>query len=109
MGGAMKAWLTACILGVGLQSPELPSQTEWRLGSPPGVYAMEAEGKATLADGASLTLRSVSAANQGGGSVLASIPADSLRGRRVILTGDLQTRDAADGASLWLRMDEGTA
>jgi C-terminal processing protease CtpA/Prc len=45
----------------------------------------------------------------GGGSVLASIPAESLRGRRVILTGDLQTRDVAGGASLWLRMDEGTA
>ncbi len=104
----MKAWLLACILGLGLQSPALPSQTEWRLGSPPGVYAMDASGTATLADGASLTLRSVSAANQGGGSVLASIPAESLRGRRVILTGDLQTRDAAGGASLWLRMDVGT-
>ena len=80
--GAMKASLMACILGVGLQSPALPSQTEWRLGSPPGVYEMDASGKATLADGASLTLRSVSAANQGGGSVLASIPAESLRGRR---------------------------
>ena len=50
----MKAWLVACILGLGLQSPALPSQTEWRLGSPPGVYAMDANGKATLADGASL-------------------------------------------------------
>jgi carboxyl-terminal processing protease len=99
----------ACILGVGLQSPALPAHTEWRLGSPPGGYTMEANGGATLADGANLTLRSVSAATQGGGSILASIPADSLRGRRVILTGDLQTRDAAGGASLWLRMDEGTA
>ena len=104
----MKAWLVACLLGVGLQSPALPRQTEWRLGSPPGVYAMEADGQATLPDGASLTLRSVSASTPGAGSVLASIPADALRGRRVIFSGELQTRDA-DGASLWLRMDEGTA
>jgi carboxyl-terminal processing protease len=105
----MKVCLLACLLSVGLQSSALPSQTDWSLGSPPGVYAMEAKGKATLADGASLTLSSVIATPPGGGSVLASIPADSLRGRRIVFAGELQTRDVTGGASLWLRMDEGTA
>jgi hypothetical protein len=81
------------------------SAAPWsRGGSDAAAYAMDARGSATDSAGASVLLRSTGATD-GFGSTGSSIPADSFRLGRVRLSGEVRTRGAIGGASLWLRVD----
>ena len=79
-------------------------------GTPPGAYTVtDTTGRITDPLGVSATLRARQGAPLEAGSFGAlsgSLPADTLRGRRVRVSGEIRTRDAG-GASLWLRMDGG--
>jgi len=67
---------------------------------------LEANGRATDSGGATISVRSAADATGVFASVSSRLPADSLRGKRVSISGELQTRGAAGGASLWLRVDQ---
>ena len=69
---------------------------------------MEASGSPTAADGANLTLRSTGANATGFGSVSSAVPADTLAGRRVRLSAEIETHDVSGSASVWLRADSGS-
>lgn len=96
------------VAAVQAQSP--PGQSTWTLPDAATTYSATASGRATDADGATLTLTK-SAAPAGGVAaaqfavVSATVPAEMLRGKRVTLRGELQTRNAG-GASLWMRVDK---
>lgn len=72
-----------------------------------GGYAVEITTPAVDPDGASLVLRSETADSSTTGRVATSVSADAARMRRVTISGELQTRDAPDGAALWLRVERG--
>jgi len=87
-------------------SPQLQA-SDWTLGGArPAAYVLEANGRATDPNGATLSLKSAGDASGIFGSVSSRLSADALRGRRVTISGELQTRGAAGGASLWLRFDQ---
>src|SRR5262245_31706728 len=88
----------------------LPAATDWRNGGAAAGYVMEASGLATAPGGAAITLRApAQVAPAGVGTTSSTIPADAARLRRVKLSGELQTAGVSGGASLWLRIDKGTA
>jgi C-terminal processing protease CtpA/Prc len=86
----------------------LPAASDWRNGNAAAGYVMEAAGRATDPDGATLTLRAP-AQPAGFGNTSATIPADAVRLKRITLSGELQASGVTDGASLWLRIDKGPA
>lgn len=87
------------------QSPQSLQASAWVLGgNAVSNYVMEASGLATDPNGATVSLRCVTAVSGGFGSGTSSISADATRQRRVRISGELQTH-GADGASLWLRVD----
>ena len=77
----------------------------WSSNGSAAGYVMEAIGRATDADGASVSLRSESAAAGTFGSAGSQLVADDIRGRRVSVSGELQTRGVGSRASLWVRID----
>jgi carboxyl-terminal processing protease len=82
----------------------------WVLGGTnPSGYVMTATGVATDAEGATLMLRSTTAAPTAFGSINDRTPADTLRARRVRISADIETRDVSTSASVWLRADSGTS
>jgi C-terminal processing protease CtpA/Prc len=103
---------SAAIIAIAVvQAPSSPGQSAWRLPDPATTYTATATGAATDAAGAALTLTKSAAPGSGTsaaearfGVVSATVPAEMLRGKRVTLRGELQTRDAG-GASLWMRID----
>jgi carboxyl-terminal processing protease len=86
----------------------LPAASDWRNGSAAAGYVMEAAGRATDPDGATITLRAP-AQSAGFGNTSATIPADTMRLKRIKLSGELQASGVTGGASLWLRLDKGPA
>lgn len=101
--------LVALFFWAGPQAPSLPEPSAWTLSSAkPADYVMEASGRATDPNGATIALRSGPNAAGAFGSVSSRIAADPVRGRRVTISAELQTRGAVGGASLWLRIDQGT-
>jgi len=81
----------------------------WALkGSTPSNYAMTADGSPMTSAGATLSLRSTVPVATGFGSLGARMPADTLAGRRVRISADIETRDVLTSASVWLRADSGT-
>ncbi len=88
--------------------PPLGAQTAFVLGAAPGEYDLQADGVATNPQGATLTLRAMSASQSRAAAVTSTIGTDGLRGRRLTLVGELLTREVTGGASLWMRVDEGT-
>ena len=66
---------------------------------------MDASGRATDQEGATVSLRAEGAVAGAFGSAASGLSAGDLRGRRVTLSGELQTRGVTEGASLWLRVD----
>lgn len=101
--------LAALVFVAGPQNPPLPEPGAWtRGGTRPTDYVHEASGRATDSTGATISLRSVPDTKGTFGSVSSRIAAEAARGRRVTIAGELQTRGAAGGASLWLRIDQGT-
>jgi hypothetical protein len=107
----MRRLLTALVLAVASLLPVLASQSQtpasvWALGGNPRTdFTMDAAGRVTDADGATVTLRAAVPAPSGFGTVATSLPAGEMRGRRITLSAELQTRGAKGGASLWLRVD----
>ena len=87
--------------------PAQDSLPRWTLGGTPNAgYVMTAtSGSATDRRGAALGLRGDSVAAGAFGSISGSIPADSFRGRRVRIVGDIDTKNVTGGASPWLRVD----
>jgi carboxyl-terminal processing protease len=81
---------------------------KWFLGgSIPSDYTMTCSGSPTSHAGATLSLRSVSTTASGFGVVGTAMSADTLAGRRVRISGDIETKDVSASASLWLRADSG--
>ena len=74
-------------------------------------YVMTATGRATDSTGAEIRLRSTGQGVQVGqysdGQAVAKIDAASVGGRRVTLSGVIETSGASDGASLWVRVNGG--
>jgi C-terminal processing protease CtpA/Prc len=102
--------LLTLLVSVRLQSPPTLQATDWTLGGAnPDAYALEASGRATEPKGATIALRARAEASGTAGSVSSRLPAEALRGRRVTISGELQTRSAVGGASLWLRVDQDRA
>jgi carboxyl-terminal processing protease len=77
----------------------------WSSNGSAAGYVMEASGRATDRDGATVSLRCETAAAGTFGSAGSQLAADDIRGRRVSISGELQTRGVTGGASLWLRID----
>jgi carboxyl-terminal processing protease len=91
----------------GAQAPPPQEATDWALaGASRTLYVMDAKGRATDANGATISLRSVADSPGAFGSVSSRIPAEALRASRVTIAAELQTRGAVGGASLWLRIDQ---
>jgi hypothetical protein len=72
-------------------------------------YVMTATGRATDAAGAAITLRAtgqgVRVGQYSDGQAAARSDAATVGGRRVTLSGTIETREASDGASLWMRVN----
>jgi hypothetical protein len=93
------------------QAPALPVQSDWTLPAAASGYTGTTTGLATDASGATIAISRAEPAPGGPpppafGNVSTRVPADTLRGRRLTLRADLQTRGAG-GASLWMRVDRG--
>ena len=101
--------LLALFLSPGPQTPPPLQASDWTLGGTrPAAYVLQADGRATDPNGATISLRSAADASGAFGAVTSRLPADFARGRRVTISAELQTRGAAGGASLWLRIDKDT-
>lgn len=83
------------------------STDDWKLGGAP-EFVMEATGRVTDPKGAALSLRSISNAARGTGSVISKVPAEEFRGHRVTLSGELLA-ESGKGAGLLIRADVGAA
>src|SRR5687767_5809563 len=79
--------------------------SDWQLSGDEDGYVMNATGDARDSSGATILLSSDSAISPASGRASAKVPANEIRLRRVTLSGDFQTRNVANGASLWLRVD----
>ena len=105
--------ISAALLAIAAaQTPSSPAQSAWSLPGPATTYTATATGLVTDAAGATLVLAKSDAATANPpavvprfGSLSARIPAETLRGRRVTLRGELKT-DNAGAASLWMRVDK---
>jgi Peptidase family S41 len=86
----------------------LPAASDWRNDRASSGYVMEAAGRATDPGGATITLRAPAQAATSGGTS-STIPADTVRLKRLKLSGELQAAGVSVGASLWLRIDKGPA
>ena len=101
--------LLALFVSATSQAPLLAQAGDWRLGGTnPAAYVLDANGRATDPGGATISLRSAADASGTFGSVSSRLSADALRGRRVTISAELQTGGVSGGASLWLRIDQGT-
>jgi carboxyl-terminal processing protease len=91
-----------------LQVAQAQGVLKWKLsGSNPSGYVMSADGSPMSAGGATLTLRATTSKTSGFGAVTATLPADTLAGRRVQISADIETKAVAAAASVWLRADSG--
>src|SRR3954463_6255282 len=79
----------------------------WMLSGSPTAYTMSADGSPMTAEGATLSLHSTNPAVTGFGAATAMISADTLAGRRVRISADIETKEVSTSASLWLRADSG--
>jgi len=79
---------------------------EWKLGAGGGKFVMETTGLATDRAGATLTLRSIDPAEKAFASITARLPGETVRERRVTISGDLRFEGLGTGsAALWMRAD----
>lgn len=91
------------------QSPSVPAQSAWVLPATSTPYTATASGIVTDPAGATVTIAKspTPSLSSAAGRVSATIPAESVRGRRVTLRGELQTRGCSGcSASLWMRVDK---
>jgi len=81
----------------------------WHLrATPQAAYSHVVSGRVIDAAGATLTLRAHDRASHGRASLTLTLPADTLRGRRVQLSGAVRTRGVQSGAMMLLRADSAT-
>lgn len=99
-------YLMFVLLGQTVTTPPVQAG-EWKLGGGTHEFVMEATGRATDPKGAALSLRSTSNLAGTSGSIMASLPANTLRGRRVTLSAELQV-GSGRGAGLLIRTDSDT-
>ena len=95
------------LLGQATTTPQIEAG-EWKVRGAPHEFLMEATGRATDPKGAVIALRSTSNLTRTSGSVMASRPANALRGRRVTLSAELRV-GSGRGAGLLIRADSDTA
>ena len=73
-------------------------------------YMMTVRGRTTDTGGAELTVRStgegVSAGQYSHGQAGTTVPAAAVVGRRVTISGAIETKDSPDGASLWCKSSQ---
>jgi carboxyl-terminal processing protease len=99
----------ALALFIWLQAPGQPSQSAWVLPAANTPYNGTVSGLVTDTRGATLTISMspTPSASSAAGRASATLPAESFRGRRVVLRGELQTRGCAGcSAALWMRLDK---
>src|SRR3982750_3165522 len=77
----------------------------WMLSGSSTAYIMSADGSPMSAEGAHISLQSTDPAVSGFGAATARMSADTLAGRRVRISADIETKDVSKSASLWLRAD----
>jgi carboxyl-terminal processing protease len=89
-----------------MQTVHAQDVLNWSLGgSNPSGYVMAADGSPMSAAGATLSLRSTNSTPSAFGSLSAAIPADTLAGRRVRISADIEAKDVSKATSVWLRAD----
>jgi carboxyl-terminal processing protease len=76
-------------------------------GSNPTAYAVSANGSPFSDEGATLSVRSINPTVGGYGVVTGMMDADTLAGRRVRISADIETKAVSNSASLWMRADSG--
>jgi carboxyl-terminal processing protease len=79
--------------------------SEWQLSGVEDGYVMNATGNARDSSGATILLSSDTAIFPASGRASAKVVANEFRLRRIAFSGEIQTRGAVNGASLWLRVD----
>jgi len=80
----------------------------WNLGgSNPSGYVMTADGSPISASGATLALRSTTSKASDFATIGSTLHVDTIGGRRVRLSADIETKEVSKSASLWLRADSG--
>ncbi len=99
-------YLTLVLVGQTVTTPQVQAG-EWKLGGATREFVMEATGRATDPKGAVISLRSTSNPASTSGSVTASLPANTLLGRRVTLSAELRV-GSGRGAGLLIRADSDT-
>lgn len=89
-----------------LQAARAQDVLKWSLGgSSSSGYVMAADGSPMSAPGATLSLRSTTTTQSAFGSLSAAIRADTLAGRRVRISADIEAKDVSKSTSMWLRAD----
>jgi C-terminal processing protease CtpA/Prc len=96
--------LLALVLAGVLTASQGQAQTRWDIGSGHN-YRVDGSGDVAGASGATVTLRSGDAEPEAFGASAASLDATAYRGHTIALSADLDTRDAKQGAGIWLRAD----
>lgn len=89
------------------RTAEAQDAFQWLLAKPSSGYTAQADGSPLAAPGATLSLQSTSAETSSFGTVTAIMSEDSLAGRRIHISGDLETIEVSRSASLWVRADSG--
>lgn len=74
-------------------------------GSRPKDYEMSVDRVVVHSGKASATLKSVAATTAGFGTLMQTFKADEFRGQRVRMSGYVQSKDVAEWAGLWMRVD----
>jgi carboxyl-terminal processing protease len=99
--------LTALLLMLAaLRAADAQDVLKWSLGgSQPSGYVMTADGSPMTGAGATLTLRSTASTVSDIGTVTSTMRVDTLSGRRLRISADIETREVSTSASVWLRAD----
>lgn len=77
----------------------------FKAGSNPKDYSMAIDRETKHSGKSSASLKSITNEPGGFGTLMQTFKADVFRGKRVRLTGYVRSKDVADWAGLWMRMD----
>lgn len=103
--------ISVVLLVSALQAAPQQQGGTWSLGGTPnaGYTTVSTAGSVMEKGGATIALRSSTAAPAAFGAISTTIPADSFRTRRIRVSADIDAVGAVGGASPWVRVDAGTA
>ncbi|WP_137914803.1 S41 family peptidase [Rudaea sp. 3F27F6] len=96
--------LALAVLGAMSIAATAIAQSQWVIGSGRS-YQVQGTGDAAGEQGATVTLRSGNGEPEKFGASLARLDASPYRNKTIALSADLDTRDAQQGAGIWLRAD----